>query len=1148
MEVAAGVFLGPIFEKLRDILVSLVVPNYSRPEEIDLNLELKKLQKMLPEIRAVLAAAEEKQMTDESVKSWMDDLTDLVYDLDDLLDDFATESLRIEAESEASSSTTPPSKMQKLISTCFTRFTTPSAAVKLDYNMMSKVKEINDRLKDIEARKNTLNLNVDVGGNRSNTVPGRRETTSLVVKSDVYGREEDKNAILYELLKAETSDDNKVSVIPIVGMGGIGKTTLARLVYDDDRLKGHFDLKAWVCVSDDYDAVRVTKTILEVVTSKSHELQALDMLQVKLKESLSGKRFLLVLDDIWNEKYADWELLRRPFMFGAPGSKIIVTTRLENVASTMSLSPSYPLKLLSKDECLSLFTHHALEKQNFDAHPNLKGIGEEIVSKCKGLPLTVLTLAGLLRTKKLQSEWENILNSRIWDLPEQRSGILPALKLSYHHLPSHLKQCFAYCAIFPKDYEFHIEELVLLWMGAGLLPLSTEKNQMEDFGKQYFDDLLSRSLFQQSSGSKSLFVMHDLLNDLALHVARNIFFRLDKFEGDEQFKIPNRARHLSYIRQKFEQLQKFRPLGEVQHLRTLLALPIQKHFAQDYYLANKILFDLLPKLRYLRVLSLSGYSITELPDSIGDLKHLRYLNLSRTSIKQLRESLSNLYNLETLLLRGCKKLSMLPPNIGNLINLRHLDIAGTVQLQEMSLEIGRLTNLQTLSKFIVGKQNMPGLKELMNVRLLRGSISIQELQNVRDENETNLWAGQDIEELELAWSSEFNDLRKEKLELDVLAKLKPHKHLKRLTIEFYGGTKFPSWIGDPSFSEIVKLTLGGCKKCISLPALGQLPKLKELHIRGMHGVQNLGVEFYRDDFCLGHPFPSLESLIFEDMPAWKEWSCSTGVEEATSQFPCLRVFTIRDCPKLIRVPLLRLPSLETLYLKECHEAVLKSIVDVQSLVGLQSLVIIGCNQLVFFAKTGVSPTLKSLTIRKCEALTSLPDGMCGLKSLVIEECSSLTSLPDGMCGLKHLEIDRCSSLTSWPTVGLPTALKVLTISDCMNLEYFRKVSEPTMMLQQKEKEDDFNNINVINMSSFMCLIIWKWPKVGMLLLPGVEGCVNNNNFASLRQLSIHDCDVLESLSFLERGLPNLRRLIIYNCVNLQSLAMTNQILQSPRIP
>ncbi|XP_059643732.1 putative disease resistance RPP13-like protein 1 [Cornus florida] len=587
--------------------------------------------------------------------------------------------------------------------------------------MMSKVEQLTHRLEGIETRKRRLDLIRNVGtvldrNMMSNTLPKRPETFSSVDKSHVYGRENDKEAIL-ELLLRDEDGVNKVSVIPIVGMGGIGKTTLAKLVYNDESLEGHFHLKAWVCVSDDYDVVRVTKAILEAVTSETPKLETLNMLQQKLMEKLSNKRYLLVLDDVWNENYEDWNVLRAPFMAGAPGSKIIVTTRLGTVVSTMSLSPSYSLKLLSKDECLSLFTHHALEKQNFDAHPNLKGIGEEIVSKCKGLPLAVLTLAGLLRTKELQSEWENILNSRIWDLPEQ-SGILPALKLSYHHLPSHLKRCFAYCAIFPKDYEFDKDELVLLWMGAGLLPRSTEKNQMEDFGKQYFDDLLSRSLFQQSSASKSPFVMHDLLNDLALHVAGNIFFRLDKFEGDKKFKIPKRARHLSYIRQKFEVLHKFRPLCEVQHLRTLLALPIQAHAWDNYYLANKVVFDLLPKLRCLRVLSLSCYYITELPDSIGDLKHLRYLNLSHTSIKQLPESVSNLYNLETLLLRGCKKLSMLPPNIRNLINLRHLDIADTVQLREMSPEIGRLTNLQTLSKFIVGKQNMPGLKELMNIRIL----------------------------------------------------------------------------------------------------------------------------------------------------------------------------------------------------------------------------------------------------------------------------------------------------------------------------------------------------------------------------------------------------------------------------------------------
>ncbi|XP_059650560.1 putative disease resistance RPP13-like protein 1 [Cornus florida] len=534
----AGIFLGPIIQVLLDKLMSPAVSNHARREGID--GQLTKLEKMLPDIRVVLADAEEKQMTNDPVKLWMEDLSDLVHDLDDLLDDFTGETLRrqlITTESQASTSTS--SKVRKLlIPTCCKCFT-PSVVIKLDHNMMSKVEEITIRLEDIETRKNSLDLIGNVGGIRSTTtVRERRETTSLVNESDVYGRVQDKEGIVEELLGDKVSVD-RVSVIPIVGMGGIGKSTLAQMVYNDIHLEGHFDLKAWVCVSDDCHeyVLRVTKAILVEVTLKTHDSMSLNMLQQKLKENLSGKKFLLVLDDVWNKKYEDWELLKRPFMVGAPGSKIIVTTRDEIVASTMTLSPAYPLKGLLEDECLSLFAHHALERENFDAHLDLKGIGEEIVNKCSGLPLAVKTLAGLLRTKRRQSEWVDILNSKIWDLSEE-SDILPALRLSYHHLPSHLKQCFAYCAIFPKDCEFDIDELILLWMEVGLLQLSKEKNRMEDFGYKCFDDLLLRSFFQQSGGSKSRFVMHDLLNDLALHVAGDLCFRLDKLEGDEKFEIP----------------------------------------------------------------------------------------------------------------------------------------------------------------------------------------------------------------------------------------------------------------------------------------------------------------------------------------------------------------------------------------------------------------------------------------------------------------------------------------------------------------------------------------------------------------------------------------------------------------------------------
>ncbi|KAK2640042.1 hypothetical protein Ddye_027837 [Dipteronia dyeriana] len=170
-----------------------------------------------------------------------------------------------------------------------------------------------------------------------------------------------------------------------------------------------------------------------------------------------------------------------------------------------------------------------------------------VVEKCKGLPLAARTLGGLLCSKKIDDEWEEILSSKIWDLSDE-TDILPVLKLSYHHLPSHLKKCFAYCAILPKDYEFQEKELVLLWMAEGLIQEPEDNNQMESIGLTYFRDLLSRSIFQRSSSHSYKFVMHDLVSDLAQLVYGETSFRFDDelrvHKQPERFK---RARHFSYM-------------------------------------------------------------------------------------------------------------------------------------------------------------------------------------------------------------------------------------------------------------------------------------------------------------------------------------------------------------------------------------------------------------------------------------------------------------------------------------------------------------------------------------------------------------------------------------------------------------------------
>ncbi|XXG50591.1 hypothetical protein AAC387_Pa02g4572 [Persea americana] len=274
-------------------------------------------------------------------------------------------------------------------------------------------------------------------------------------------------------------------------MGGLGKTTLAQLVYNDKRIEKHFDLRAWVCASEDFDSIRLTRAIVESLTGSPCHLMNLDPLQVALVKKLKGKKFLLVLDNVWNVKRSDWDELRAPLMVGLRGSGILVTTRSQDVLSIMGTGPPHFLQGLSDDDCWFLFERLAFIDGNSNAHPNLVTIGKEIVNKCKGLPLAVKTLGGLLFSKLDEEEWIGILKSDIWDLPEDRNGILPALRLSYHHLPAHLKQCFAYCSIFPKGQYFKKGILVLLWMAEGFIQ-PKGNNQMEDIGGEYLADLASR--------------------------------------------------------------------------------------------------------------------------------------------------------------------------------------------------------------------------------------------------------------------------------------------------------------------------------------------------------------------------------------------------------------------------------------------------------------------------------------------------------------------------------------------------------------------------------------------------------------------------------------------------------------------------------
>ncbi|XP_021811794.1 putative disease resistance protein RGA4 [Prunus avium] len=407
--------------------------------------DLKKLQRTMSTIKDVLLDAEQKQAHNQQIRSWLRQLKDVFLDAEDLLDEFECEALRREVVETFHGTT---GKVR--------RFFSRSNPIAFRFRVGNEIKEIRERLDELKSNKAIFDsLTILPHGDG-----GDHHERPFVPASKVIGRESEKEKIV-NLLMQQGDDDqsrnsnNKVSVIPIVGIGGLGKTTLAKWVYDDKRVVGHFELRTWASVPVDFELTRLTRLILgSALDTEISDKLTLDQLQGRLRDALKDKKFLLVLDDVWNDDALKWSQLRDLVIEGAKsGSKILVTTRSTAFAEIMGTIPSnINLEFLSFEDCLSLFVECAFKEGRDKDYPNLFEMGKDIVRKCGGVPLAVKTLGSQLHSKTDEREWKLVRDSEIWKLDrEDACHILPALRLSYTRLPHHLRQCLAYCSHLRKD-------------------------------------------------------------------------------------------------------------------------------------------------------------------------------------------------------------------------------------------------------------------------------------------------------------------------------------------------------------------------------------------------------------------------------------------------------------------------------------------------------------------------------------------------------------------------------------------------------------------------------------------------------------------------------------------------------------------------
>ncbi|THG06532.1 hypothetical protein TEA_018381 [Camellia sinensis var. sinensis] len=655
----------------------------------------------LESMRAFLRVANAIEDSDPEIQAWVKQVRDVAHNTDDVLDEFMLRFADRHRHHHGFYG-----------SVCKIYYQIKN--MKARRQIASDIKDIKTRVIDIAQRRQRYGYKFSNSeqGSSSNVANNggcydRRGDALLLEEDDLVGIDKPKQQLIDWVLD---DADSPLKVISVVGMGGLGKTTLIKKVYDDMEVKRHFQNHAWITLSQSFKIEEILSGLIqqlfdEVRRPLPQRFETMDSNNLKavLKEFLQESRYVLVLDDVWSIEA--WDTIKIALPNRNCGSRVLLTTRIGNVASTSCRKPHgyiYEMKALSEEESWTLFCKKTFQEK--DCPPYLIEISKSTLRRCEGLPLAIVVISGVLASKDQGrvDEWE--LVNRSLGAEVEGSDMKKILLLSYNDLPYYLKSCLLYLSSFPEDHLIDWMSSIRMWIAEAFVEVEGGKT-LEEVAEAYLYELLNRSLIQVAMRREDRRIqkccIHDLLREIILSKSKHQNFLTIAREGS--VRCLENARRLS-IHKTLPDI----PLeGKCfSQLRSLLMFGVDEPISES---SMPLLFN--GGLRLLKVLHLRNASLERFPGNVDKLFHLKYLSLRGTQVKVLPNSIGLLWNLETL---DLKETSTIVKEIGRLTQLRRLGILKLRREDGVVLcsSIEKLSNLRSLDVKSIEEDEILDLQSL----------------------------------------------------------------------------------------------------------------------------------------------------------------------------------------------------------------------------------------------------------------------------------------------------------------------------------------------------------------------------------------------------------------------------------------------------